>query len=73
MSTVGDDIKKNSLKAKQAIVDAKIGDKISSFWGKVTGKNKKKAEATAEVEDLEQSKDVTGEQPLNDPSQSKLE
>ena len=54
MSTLGDDISKNSKKAQKAISDAKIGDKISSFWGKVTGKKKKEENVpTADVEDLD--------------------
>lgn len=58
MIGIGNDISNNSRKAKQAISDAKIGDKIKGFWGKVTGK-KKKEEATAEVEDLEASAEVS--------------
>ena len=38
----------------EKIKEAKIGDKIKGFWSKVT-KKKQPEEATAEVEDLEES------------------
>lgn len=52
MEGVGNDINKNANKVYDKVKEAKIGDKIKGFWGKVTGK-KKAEEPTAEVEDLQ--------------------
>lgn len=36
----GNSISKDASKAKEKVKQAKIGDKIKGFWGRVTGKNK---------------------------------
>jgi hypothetical protein len=49
VKSISNDIGKGFNKVGKEIKDAKIGDKISGFWGKITGKKKDKKDENTPI------------------------